>query len=104
MNNVIFVIDNIPFHKSITIRNYILSNNHRILYLPQYSPFLNPIVNLFAQWKHIIKTSNCTDEYSLINRISSALIEINIDQCNNYYRNMLKFLPKCLNNEKITNR
>ncbi|KAG0436953.1 hypothetical protein DMUE_3953 [Dictyocoela muelleri] len=48
MNNVIFVMDNVHLHKSITIRNYILSNNYHILYLSPYSPFLNPIENLFA--------------------------------------------------------
>ncbi|KAG0425482.1 hypothetical protein DMUE_6027, partial [Dictyocoela muelleri] len=59
INNAILIMDNVPFHKSLMIRNLISRSGHRIIYLPPYSPFLNPIENLFSQWKDIIKTSNC---------------------------------------------
>ena len=31
------------------------SYGHRVLYLPPYSPFLNPIENMFSKWKEYVR-------------------------------------------------
>ena len=35
----------------IQIRELIEDNGPELMFLPPYSPFLNPIKNLFSQWK-----------------------------------------------------
>ncbi|KAG0432480.1 hypothetical protein DMUE_5494 [Dictyocoela muelleri] len=97
-NKKILIMDNLPFYKSLMIRYLISSSGHRIIYLTSYSTALNPIENLFSQWKDIIKTSNCLNEKILIGNIRSASDQITTTHCNNYYTKMLKCLPKCLNN------
>jgi hypothetical protein len=38
-------------------------------FLTEYSPFFNPIENLFSQWKHFTKQSKPQNEEELINAI-----------------------------------
>ena len=42
INNTIFIMDNVPFHKSQQVKNFILERGYHYDYLPPYSPFLNP--------------------------------------------------------------
>ncbi|KAG0436621.1 hypothetical protein DMUE_4127 [Dictyocoela muelleri] len=101
VENAVFVMDNVSFHKSSLITNLVEYTQHSILYLPPYSPFLNPIENLFSQWKDLVRRSNCNSESELFDRISGSLNEIGSVQCQNYYLHMLKFLPRCSNKEII---
>ena len=45
------VMDNASFHKSETIRQMIESHGHTLLFLPPYSPDLNPIEKYWALMK-----------------------------------------------------
>ena len=49
-NNSVIVLDNATFHKRKDIQNLIINNNHNIIYMPPYSPELNPIEK---KWAHI---------------------------------------------------
>lgn len=54
----IVVMDNLPAHKVAGIRQAIEARGARLLYLPPYSPDLNPIENAFAKFKaHVRKTA-----------------------------------------------
>jgi hypothetical protein len=55
MSNMVLVMDNVPFHQSTSIHNICEARGHIILYIPPYTPFLNPIENLFSKWKHLVK-------------------------------------------------
>jgi transposase len=46
--NCIIVMDNARFHKSEETREIIEDNGHQLLFLPPYSPDLNPIENYWA--------------------------------------------------------
>ncbi|KAF7689126.1 Paired box protein Pax-5, partial [Cucumispora dikerogammari] len=87
-HDAVFVMDNVPFHKSAEIKTFIEASGHGILYLPPYSPFLNPIENLFSQWKTKVRFANCMNEEELNFKIQQALNEITEEHCSNYYRNM----------------
>ena len=60
--DVIFVMDNVRFHKLPKISNLIIMAGHRTVFLPIFSPFLNPIENMLSQWKQIVRQSRPTDE------------------------------------------
>jgi transposase len=95
------VMDNVRFHKTELITNLIQSHGHRAVFLPPYSPFLNPIENLFNQWKNFIKRGEPQNEnqlYELVNNSSELITSIH---CMNYYKHMESYLHKCLNKEEI---
>jgi hypothetical protein len=54
------IMGNVPFHRARAVRDACVAHGHRLLHLPPYSPFLNPIENLFSKWKQLVKQS-CPD-------------------------------------------
>lgn len=48
----VIVMDNATFHKGKEIKNSITNAGHTLLYLPTYSPDLNPIERKWAESKH----------------------------------------------------
>ncbi|KAI5151711.1 hypothetical protein ENBRE01_2329 [Enteropsectra breve] len=93
--------DNVPFHKCRNIRDLITVSGHRFVLLPPYSPFLNPIENMFAQWKDYVKRLRSNSNEELLSNIQVGFLQISGTNCANYYRRMLSFLNKALNNEII---
>ena len=53
--NSLIVMDNASFHKGAEMRTAIKMAGHKLLYLPPYSPDLNPIAHNWAQAKSIRK-------------------------------------------------
>ncbi len=51
----IVIMDNLSSHKRPAIRNAIRSVGARLLFLPPYSPDLNPIEQVFAKLKHLMR-------------------------------------------------
>lgn len=49
----IIVMDNAPFHKSNNIKKLLNRHGHRVLFLPPYSPHLNPIEHKWGQSKSL---------------------------------------------------
>ena len=43
------IMNNIAFHKNVSIREKFNQENRTLMFLPPYSPFLNPIENLFSK-------------------------------------------------------
>lgn len=101
MGSCVFIMDNVPFHKSPAIRETIESNGHKFLLLPPYSPFLNPIENLFSKWKNNIRQARPQGEVELFNLINNVSILITPEDCNGYYQHMRRFITKCINKEEI---
>jgi transposase len=60
----VIVMDNASFHKRSDCINAIKKQKHEILFLPPYSPDLNPIEKKWAQAKSIRKKFRC-DPYQL---------------------------------------
>jgi transposase len=53
----IVVMDNLPAHKVAGIRQAIETAGAQLIYLPPYSPDLNPIENAFAKLKAIVRAT-----------------------------------------------
>ncbi|KRH92084.1 putative Mariner transposable element, partial [Pseudoloma neurophilia] len=101
LRNQIIVIDNVRFHHSSNIRELILRAGHRLLYLPPYSPFLNLIENLFSKRKEIIQQMAPNNEQDLFSAINTATTQISNQNCRGFYNNMLRYILKSNNREKI---
>jgi transposase len=78
------VMDNVAFHRVQTIRETIKEDGHKLFLLPPYSLFLNPIENLFSQWKQYVKRGNPRNEEQLISLIEFSFHTITNEQCKKY--------------------
>jgi transposase len=103
LGKVVIIMDNARFHHYMEIREKILSKGHGLGYLPAYSPFLNPIENMFSQWKQLVRSSNSSNEDELLQVIDESFERISGEQCSNYFLHMLDVLDKCLEREEIVN-
>ena len=56
----VIVMDNASFHKRADMRQAIKRAGHRLLFLPPYSPDLNPIERKWAQAKAFRKKYQCS--------------------------------------------
>jgi transposase len=57
------------------------------MYLPPYSPDLNPIEQLFAKLKALLRKAAARTRDSLWSTIGDALDAFTPDECGNYIRN-----------------
>jgi hypothetical protein len=66
IENPVFIMDNARIHHSRIAKGYFTENlNAQIVYLPPYSPFLNPIENCFSKWKNHVLRAVANNELSL---------------------------------------
>jgi len=56
----VIVLDNASFHKRKDIQDAILNDKHILIFLPPYSPQLNPIEHKWAQAQAIRKQKHCS--------------------------------------------
>ena len=97
----IIIMDNVTFHKNINIKQKFNEISRKLMFLPPYSPFLNPIEHLFSKWKLLIRQSNPMNEPELLDLIQSTSKQISKENCEGFFRSIYEFLPKCLNSEPI---
>lgn len=57
--NAVIVMDNATFHKRADVTLLLEQNKHTVLFLPSYSPDLNPIEKKWAQAKAIRRKLRC---------------------------------------------
>ena len=81
----IVIMDNLPAHKVAGIRQAIEARGAKLLYLPPYSPDLNPIENAFAKFKaHVRKTAARTLD-ALEAAAANALLTFRPTECENFF-------------------
>ena len=69
VNKACFIMNKVPFHKAEKVRSIIDGTEYLISFLPPYSPFLNPIENMFSSWKHNVIKLEPSDEETLFQYI-----------------------------------
>ena len=81
----IVVIDNLGSHKSPKIRQAIEARGASLLYLPPYSPDLNPIEMAFAKLKALLRKAAERSTEALWNRIGELVDTFTPQECANYF-------------------
>lgn len=71
------------------------------LYLPPYSPFLNPIEEFFSAWSWKVYVRQPLERATLLQAMDDAYDDISVDQCQAWIRHAKRFFPRCLNNDNI---
>ncbi len=82
----IVVMDNLPAHKVADIRAAIEATGATLLYLPPYSPDLNPIENAFSKLKAILRKAAARSIADLWDTIGTAIDQFTPTECANYFR------------------
>jgi transposase len=80
----IVVMDNLPAHKVEGVRKLIEARDARLLYLPPYSPDLNPIELAFAKLKALLRKAAERTRDALWDRIGQLLKHFSPQECANY--------------------
>jgi transposase len=83
----IVVMDNLGSHKSGAIRKAIRAAGARLFYLPPYSPDLNPIEQVFAKLKTLLRKADERTMEAVWKRIGALLGCFTPNECANYFRN-----------------
>jgi transposase len=83
----IVVIDNLGFHKGIAIRRAIRAVDARLVFLPPYSPDLNPIEQVFAKLRILLRKAEERTIEGVWRRIGNLLQHFTPQECANYLRN-----------------
>ena len=83
----IVILDNLGSHKSKAVRAAIRAVGARLLFLPPYSPDLNPIEQMFAKLKHLLRKAAERSVETTWRRIGSLLNAFQPAECANYLRN-----------------
>ena len=83
----IVVMDNLGSHKSGAIRAAIRAVGARLCYLPPYSPDLNPIEQVFAKLKTLLRKAEERTIEAVWQRIGTLLGCFTSEECAKYFRN-----------------
>jgi transposase len=83
----VVVMDNLPAHKVAGVEVAIRGAGASLLYLPPYSPDLNPIEQLFSKLKNLLRQAAARTKDALWATIGSLLDEFTPTECANYLAN-----------------
>jgi transposase len=81
------IMDNLGSHKAPAIRRAIRAAGAKLFYLPAYSPDLNPIEQVIAKLKHLLRKAAERTKETVWRRIGSLLDQFTPQECENYIRN-----------------
>jgi transposase len=82
----IVVMDNLPAHRVAGVRKLIEAAKATLIYLPPYSPDLNPIEMAFAKLKALLRKAAARTRDALWDSIDAALTAFTPPECANYFR------------------
>ena len=82
----VVIMDNLSSHKRLRVRDLIESAGARLVFLPPYSPDLNPIELIFAKVKQLLRSVACRTRDALWNAMQSVLDKVTSDDADNCYK------------------
>ena len=93
------VLDNMRFHKSDLIKQAVPRAGKVLKYLPPYSPFLNPIEEVFSEWKAAVKRAKSADADACRNEIGLASVSVTPAHCLAHFNHSVTYYDRCINRE-----
>lgn len=83
----VVVMDNLGSHKGKAVRRLIRSVGAKLFFLPKYSPDLNPIEQVFAKLKHLLRKAAARTVEAICAAVSQILGTFTPEECANYFKN-----------------
>jgi transposase len=82
----VVIMDNLSAHKVAGVRQLIESCGAQVLYLPPYSPDLNPIEKAWSKFKQFLRSAKARTAEALDNAITEALKTISAENAAAWFR------------------
>jgi transposase len=83
----IVIMDNLGSHKGKAVRQLIRAAGAKLFLLPKYSPDLNPIEQVFAKLKHLLRKCAARTVEAICAAIGQLLQAFTPQECANYFEN-----------------
>jgi transposase len=83
----IVIMDNLGSHKGKAVRALIRSAGAKLFFLPKYSPDLNPIEQVFAKLKHLLRKAAARTLEAICIAVGQLLGTFSAEECANYFSN-----------------
>lgn len=83
----VVILDNLASHKRPAVRQAIRAAGARLLFLPPYSPDLNPIEQMFAKLKHLLRAAAKRTKEATWKQIGALLDRFPPNECAAYLKN-----------------
>ena len=101
--NVCLVMDNVRIHHSREATGFMIENGIRHIFLPAYSPELNPIENVFGVVKEKYRSMGVArTRAEMYNRLTHIVQGLNNDLVwEHFYRHMRRYVRKALNRQQF---
>jgi putative transposase len=81
------IVDNLQSHKRKAIRKALRQVGAKLIFLPKDSPDLNPIEQVFAKLKHLLRKAAARSNDAVCNAIATLLGSYTEEECANYFKN-----------------
>ena len=81
----VVVMDNLSAHKGERARKLIEERGCQLLYLPPYSPDLNPIEEAFSKVKRLLRVIGARTEEALVEAIGKALDAVSVKDAKGFF-------------------
>ena len=82
----IVIMDNLGSHKGDAVRRAIRRVGARLIFLPKYSPDLNPIEMVFSKLKHHLRKACARTKDAVITAIGQILGAVKAHECTNFFK------------------
>ena len=83
----VVILDNLGSHKSKAARAAVRARGAHLIFLPPYSPDLNPIEQVFAKLKHLMRKAQPRTVTATWRQVGQFLNCFSPDECANYLAN-----------------
>jgi transposase len=83
----IVIVDNLGSHKGKRVRAAIRKAGAHLIFLPKYSPDLNPIEQVFSKLKHLLRKAAARTVETVCAAIGQLLGAFTAQECANYFKN-----------------
>ncbi len=83
----VVIMDNLGSHRGKAVRRAIREAGAKLLFLPKYSPDLNPIEQVFSKLKHLLRKTQARSYDAILAAIGVLLGAFPPQECANYLQN-----------------
>ncbi len=82
----VVILDNVAFHKSPRAEELVKAKGAWLLFLPPYSPDLNPIEMAFAKLKALLRKRAARSFEAIANALGEIIDLFSFAECRNYFK------------------
>jgi transposase len=82
----VVILDNVGFHKSERAEQFVKAKGAWLLFLPPYSPDLNPIEMAFSKLKSLLRKRAARSFDAIIQALADIVALFSVSECRNFFR------------------